>query len=179
MHRLTKSYFNIVSRQNNIVLLSITNEENNHADSKFLSLSTGGVGFPGLKSMLLEFEKYNGKNKLNELSDFIVGLNAQKIMIYSTSYFSSNTALLIFAKLCKKLDIYCIVFTAKPMRFEGKVLNNIYNETIEEIKPIVDEFYEITDEGMEYDDMTLPMSKYQLKYNKMFQEYIFAKFYTA
>jgi hypothetical protein len=162
--------------QKNMTLLSITNEKIDGKDGVNIILSTGGVGLPSLESMVSTFEKYNGDSKLEELSTFIIELNVKKIMIYATDRFSSYAALFIFAKLCKKLDVYCVAYTTQPNRYSGRFALLRFNGDIETIKPIVNELYVINDDMMEEPNKQEPVREYNSKYIDVIDKYVLEKF---
>lgn len=175
MVRFTKSYINLLAKENNTALLSINKEKINH-DCGILTLSTGGIGFPSLDNMLSSFVKNNCENELHELSKFIIDLNIEKIVIYNHSYFSSDAALLIFSLLCNNLGIHYIVCTPKPFSFSGNRLNKIFSETLEIINHIANECYVVDETMMEGDNTELGLIAYQLKFDKMFDKYAYEKF---
>lgn len=132
MHSVTKFFFNVVEKTNNTALAQVSNFNIQDNNSESIILQTSGIALPFARDMIQYFDKYNDKNKLKSIENFITALEVERIVIiYDPQIYGNFPASIIFTKICKKLDIYCISFVAKPFAFEGRSRMKRFNEGLE------------------------------------------------
>lgn len=126
--------FVVVKQENDIALIHIVPSDSLLECS--LIVSTGCAGYPSIQYMIDSVDK---ENKINKILKFIDELNVKSIILSATNDVGSKIALLIFANLCKKLNIYTISITPKPLPLQGKSALNKHNSILDLIN--TDEVY--------------------------------------
>ena len=131
--------FRIVKRENGIALIHIVESKDSLSECSLI-LFTGCTGFVSVQHMINNIEIDNEKNKLKNISKFILDLDIKRIVVSSTYDIGCTTALLIFINLCKELNIYTISIIPKPFPFQGKKLLNMHSDILDLIN--TDEVYD-------------------------------------
>ncbi len=165
MFSIDKIYMNILEKDGDIALISFgfedsefinLDEEEYALDNKYFIKAISGNGYPSIESFMNTFDKYNDKDTLYNISDFIKSLNLKYIIINYIDHYKVLQSLLIFIKIFKKLDIQCTVILAKPAKWQGKRMESNFNKVVEYLE--LDEEIIVTSEDI--DDSCSGMKEY-------------------
>lgn len=166
MHSVTKFFFNIIEKTNNTALVFVNDFKDQENNPESIILQTGGIALPFARDVIQYFDTYNDKNKLKNIENFITALEVERIVIiYDPQRYGNFPASIIFTKICKKLEIYCISFVAKPFSFEGRSKMRRLNEGLELLD--TDKLYIIEGEFESEIDKSVSMTNAFKMYNQI------------
>ncbi len=151
MHQLSKISFNIYQNEKNKILIVISDfgkESENEYLKRFdvisknelnINLSTGGISFPSIASMLNTFNSYNDDNVLYKISSFLEQLEIKKIISCYSHIHNHPAALVILMQICKQINIPLTSIVVKPQIYLGVTAHKKFINLLEYMDK--DEFF--------------------------------------